>query len=195
MYSHFANADDNHSKSNIAILGNRLHFAVGFDLFQTQYKEQRYKFDNYTSFKNPIENSFSRVAWNLSYRVMQNYPLYIGMKTNRGINLSIKTGAYDTIGQQSVIVNTKSTADSIYIATPINPKILPFIIVTRLQTNSTILYENGKYFSTNNLGILYGTGITIPFKGKYTISFTYFLLNKYFNISRMFGVSVNYFLR
>ena len=175
-------------------LGNRFHFGVGFDLFQTQYKSQRYKFDDNSAFKNPIDNGISRVAWNASYRVAKNYPFYIGLRTNRGINLPIKEWAYDTIAKQNVRIDIKSQADSVYLATAIHKRVLPFIIATRLESKSTVQYNSGVNFTKKGLTAMYGFGLATPLGNKGTASFTYYLPNKEFNTKRMFGISVNYFL-
>ncbi len=176
------------------VLGNRFHFAVGLDLFQTQYKEQRYKFDDKSAFKNPIDNGISRVAWNASYRITENYPFYVGLRTNRGVNFPIREVAYDTISKQKVKVDIKSQADSVYFATAIHKRVLPFIIATRLQSKSIVYYDNGMSFASKKLNIMYGIGVATPLGKKGTASFTYYLPNKDFNTKRMFGISVNYFL-
>jgi hypothetical protein len=176
------------------ILGNRFHFAVGLDLFQTQYKKQRYTFDNKSALKNSIDNTISRVAWNISYRITENYPFYIGARTNRGINFPITQSAYDNITKENVRIDIKTVADSVYFATAINKKILPFIITTRFQSHSIIYYNNNTNFSTDNLTIMYGVGMATPLGNKGTLSLTYYLPNKNLNTKRMFGVSVNYFL-
>lgn len=175
-------------------LGNRFHFGVGVDLFQTQYKMQRYKFNDKSAFKNPIDNGISRIAWNISYRITKEYPFYVGLRTNRGINFPIQEIAYDTIANQKVRIDIKSEADSIYLATAIHKRVLPFIIATRLQSKSTIYYNNGLTFTGKQLNAMYGIGVATPLGNKGTASFTYYLPNKEFNTKRMFGISVNYFL-
>ena len=175
-------------------LGNRFHLGVGFDLFQIQHKEQRYKFDDKSAFKNPIDNTISRVAWNASYRLTENYPFYLGLRTNRGINFAIQEVAYDVVTKQQVTIDVKSQADSLYLATAVHKRILPFAIATRIQSKSTVHYNSGLSFSTKGLTTMHGFGIATPLANKGTISFTYYLPNKDFNTKRMFGVSLNYFL-
>jgi len=175
-------------------LGKRLHFSVGVDLFQIQNKEQRYKFDNTSSIKSPLDNTMSRVAWNLSYRVTKEYPLYIGVRTNRGINFPTTQYAFDTIANQKVQVDIKSQADSLYVATAVHSKVIPFIIATKLQSSADIIYRNGYSFNNKTTSIMYGVGIGTPLWNKGTISFTYYLPNAKFNTVRMFGLSVNYFI-
>ena len=175
-------------------LGNRFHFGVGFDLFQTQYKSQRYEFDNHSAFKDPIDNGISRVAWNASYRITKEHPFYIGLRTNRGINFTTQEQAYDAVAKQNVRVDIKSQADSVYLATAIHKRVLPFIIATRLESKSIIYYNNGLTFTGKKLNAMYGIGVATPLGNKGTASFTYYLPNKEFNTKRMFGISVNYFL-
>lgn len=174
-------------------LGKRFHLGIGLDLFQTQYKSQRYEFDNQSAFKNPIDNSISRIAWNASYRITKDKPFYIGLRTNRGINFSIQESAFDTITKQRVRIDIKSEADSLYLATAMHKRVLPFIIATRLQSKSTVYY-NSLNFTTRGLTTMYGFGFATPLGNKGTVSFTYYLPNKDFNTKRMFGVSINYFL-
>jgi len=176
------------------ILGKRFHFAVGLDLFQTQYKPQRYKFDNNSAFKNPVDNAISRIAWNLSYRITKEYPFWLGFRTNRGINFPIREWAFDTVTKQNVKIDIKSEADSLYLATAVHKRVLPFIIASRLQSKSTLYYNNGLNFTKNDFTTMYGFGIATPFGSKGTVSLTYYLPNKDFNIKKMFGISVNYFL-
>lgn len=176
------------------ILGKRFHFAVGLDLFQTQYKPQRYKFDNNSAFKNPIDNAISRVAWNLSYKITKEYPFWLGFRTNRGINFPIREWAFDTVTKQNVKIDIKSEADSLYLATAVHKKVLPFILASRLQSKSTLYYNNGLNFTKNDFTTMYGFGIATPLGSKGTVSFTYYLPNKDFNTKKMFGISVNYFL-
>ena len=175
-------------------LGNRFHFGVGFDLFQTQYKSQRYEFDNHSAFKDPIDNGISRVAWNASYRITKEHPFYIGLRTNRGINFTTQEQAYDAVAKQNVRVDIKSQADSVYLATAIHKRVLPFIIATRLQSKSIIYYNNGLTFTGKQSNAMYGIGVATPLGNKGTASFTYYLPNKEFNTKKMFGISVNYFL-
>lgn len=176
------------------VLGERFHFAVGLDLFQTQYKTQRYKFDNQSVFKDPIDNGVSKIAWNVSYRITKDKPFYIGLRTNRGINFPIQEQAYDTVAKQNVRIDIKSEVDSLYLATAVHKRVLPFIIASRLQSKSTVYYNSGLNFTTRGLTTMYGFGLATPLGSKGTASFTYYLPNKDFNTKRMFGVSVNYFL-
>lgn len=176
------------------ILGKRFHFAVGLDLFQTQYKPQRYKFDNNSAFKNPIDNAISRVAWNVSYRTTKEYPFWLGFRTNRGINFPIQEWAFDTVTKGKIRIDIKSKVDSLYFATAVHKKVLPFIIASRLQSKSTLYYNNGLNFTKNHFTTMYGFGIATPLGSKGTVSFTYYLPNKDFNTKKMFGISVNYFL-
>ena len=175
-------------------LGNRFHLGVGFDLFQTQYKQQRYKFDDKSTLKNPIDNGISRVAWNVSYRITKDKPFYIGLRTNRGINLPVQEIAYDNVAKQNVRIDIKSEVDSLYLATAVHKRVLPFVIASRLQSKSTVQYNNGLNFTTRGLTAMYGFGLATPLGNKGTASFTYYLPNKEFNTKRMFGISVNYFL-
>lgn len=194
IFSSFASNDAHFNQTGKMVLGNRFHFGVGVDLFQTQYKNQRYKFDNNGAFKNPIDNAISRIAWNTSYRITKEYPFWLGFRTNRGINFPIQDWAFDTITNQKVRVDTKSVADSVYLATAVHKRVLPFIIASRLQSKSTIYYDNGLSFISSGLTTMYGFGIATPLGSKGTVSFAYYLSNKDFNIKRMFGISVNYFL-
>lgn len=170
------------------------HLSIGLDLFQTQYKEQRYKFDNQSAFKNPIDNAISKVAWNLSYKITKEYPFWLGFRTNRGINFPIREWTFDTITKQNVKIDIKSEADSLYLATAVHKRVLPFIIASRLQSKSTLYYNNGLNFTKNDFTTMYGFGIATPLGSKGTVSFTYYLPNKEFNIKRMFGISISYFL-
>lgn len=176
------------------ILGRCFHFAVGLDLFQTQYKTQKYKFDNNSAFKNPVDNAISRVAWNVSYRIAKEYPFWVGLRTNRGVNFPIQEWAFDTVAKQNVKIDIKTEADSLYLATAVHKRVLPFIITSRLQSKSTIYYNNGLNFTTKAFTTMYGFGIATPLGKKGTASLTYYLPNKEFNTKRMFGISVNYFL-
>ena len=175
-------------------LGNRFHFAIGLDLFQTQYKPQRYEFGKYEAFQNPINNAISRVAWNISYRLTEEYPFWFGLRTNRGINFPIQEQAYDIVAKQRVRVDIKTEADSVYFATALHKRVLPFVIASRLQSQSTLYYDSGLNFTTRGLTTMYGFGLATPLGSRGTASFTYYLPNKDFNTKRMFGVSVNYFL-
>ena len=175
-------------------LGNRFHFAIGLDLFQTQYKPQRYEFGKYEAFKTPIDNAISRVAWNISYRLTEEYPFWFGLRTNRGINFPIQEQAYDIVAKQRVRVDIKTEADSLYFATALHKRVLPFVIASRLQSQSTLYYDSGLSFTTRGLTTMYGFGLATPLGSRGTASFTYYLPNKDFNTKRMFGVSVNYFL-
>jgi|688.fasta_scaffold75829_3 hypothetical protein len=175
-------------------LGNRFHLGVGFDLFETQYKEQRYKFQKYQGLHNPVDHTISRVAWNASYRITKDKPFYIGLRTNRGINFPIQQQVYDTVAKQNVRIDIKSEVDSLYLATAVHKRVLPFIIASRLQSKSTVYYNSGLNFTTRGLTAMYGFGLATPLGNKGTISFTYYLPNKEFNTKRMFGISVNYFL-
>ena len=194
IFSSFASDGYHFNQSGKIVLGNRFHFGVGFDLFEIQYKSQRYEFQKYTAFKNPIDNAISRIAWNISYRITENSPFYIGVRTNRGINFPTQEWAYDTILKQKVRVDIKSEADSLYFATAIHKRVLPFIIATRLQSKSIIYYNNGLTFTGKQSNAMYGIGVATPLGNKGTASFTYYLPNKEFNTKKMFGISVNYFL-
>jgi len=197
VFSSFASNDvasHHFTRLDKMVLGNRFHFGIGFDLFETQYKTQRYEFDKYEAFKNPLDHVISRIAWNFSYRITENAPFYIGFRTNRGINFPIQEWVYDTVAKQKIRIDIKSEADSVYLATAVHKRILPFVIATRLQNKSIIYQNNGLNFIANNLSTMYGFGIATPLGNKGTISFTYYLPNEKFNTKRMFGVSINYFL-
>jgi hypothetical protein len=175
-------------------LGKRLHFGVGTELFQAQYNEQRYEFDDYSSLKRPIENSLSRISWTLSYRLLEDYPLYAGIKTNRGFNMSVSTDATDTVLNQDVKVDTKSNADTVFLAMGVHKRILPFVVATRLELDTKIMYSVGLTIRSQNNYMLYGGGFTFVINPKNLLSFTYYPANKDFNMKRMFGVSYNYLL-
>lgn len=194
IFSSFASANNHFIQLDKMALGKRFHFGVGLDLFQTQYKEQRYKFDDKSAFKNPVNNAISRIAWNISYRVAERYPFYVGLRTNRGINFPIREVAYDNVTKQNVRINIKSQADSVYFATAVHSRIFPFIIATRLQSKPTIYYNNGLNFTTRGLTTMYGFGLATPLGNKGTASFTYYLPNKDFNTKRAVGVSYNYII-
>jgi hypothetical protein len=172
-------------------LGNRFHATIGTDLFQMQYKEQRYYFDKYDALKNPLDN-ITRVSWGLTYRVFENIPVYIGIKTNRGINFATTTKAFDTKARKNVIVSTKTIADSVFIGGAVHQYLIPFIVATRLYSDTEINYQNGLLFNSSKKSLFYGYGVAIPFKQKHTISIAYFLPNKGYNTKRMFGLSYNY---
>jgi len=194
IFSSFASNDAHFIQTGKMVLGKRFHFAVGLDLFQTQYKPQRYEFGKYKTFHNPIDNALSRVAWNVSYRITEQYPFWLGLRTNRGINLPIQEWAFDAVTKQKVRIDIKTEADSIYLATALHKRILPFVIASRLQSKSTLYYDNGLNFTTKGFTTMYGLGIATPLGNKGTVSFTYYLPNKDFNTKRMLGLSVNYFL-
>jgi hypothetical protein len=175
-------------------LGKRFHFAVGLDLFQTQYDNERYKFDDYSVMRNPIQNAISRVAWNVSYRVIPEYPLYLGFRTNRGINHAVTDTAYDVIAKEFVKVRVQSTADSVYIATAVHRLVMPFVITTNLNSHSELSYNNGATFIKDSQASLYGFGIATPLGKRGMVSATYYLSNNKLQIKRMFGLSINYYI-
>lgn len=175
-------------------LGRRFHFGVGVEISQPQYQEQRYKFNDYSSIKKPIANTFSRISWTTSYRLLKDFPVYAGIKTNRGINFAVNTTAFDKVTNQSVNVKTKSIADTVFLAIAIHKKILPFIVMTNLQSKSTVQYTNGFQVKSTNSSILYGGGITIPLTKKQLISFTYYKSNSDFNMKKIYVISYNYLL-
>lgn len=170
-----------------------LKYSVGTDLFQIQYKEQRYKFDDYDAFKNPNKN-ITRIAWGVSYKPFEDKHIYLGLRTNRGINYETSTTAFDTVAKQNVNVKTKLVSDSIYLATAIHKNIIPYIIATKIDTKTTIFYNNGLRVYSNKNSILHGFGVAVPFMEKHSVAFTYFFSDRKYNAKRTFGVSYSYYL-
>lgn len=170
----------------------RLHITIGTDLFQMQYNEQRYKFDNYDAFKNPY-NNIKRITLGVNYQPFEGKHLYLGIRTNRGVNYETQTVAYDTMTNQNVGVQTKLKADSIFVATAVHKYIIPYFAVSSIHTNTNIKYDNGFVVNSKKNSILYGFGIAVPFKEKHSLAFTYFLPNAKYNAKRTFGLSYNYY--
>lgn len=173
-------------------LGKKLNFAVGIDLTQAQYKSGRFKFDDYSSYKNPINNAFSKVAWNISYRPFT-LPLWMGLRTNYGINTSVNSTAYDTKLKMNVNVNSSNISNTFYIATALNKNVFPFIALTNVSSKTNI---NSKYYSISSKknANIYGVGIGTPLNKKLFLSGTYYFENSSLNTIRIFTVSFNILL-
>jgi hypothetical protein len=170
-----------------------VRYVIGTDLFQMQYKEQRYKFDDYGTFKDPI-NNISRLSIGINYQPFKNKYLYTGLRTTRLINAPTSTKAFDTYIKQEVNVDTKLISDSFFIATAVHKRIVPYITITRIETKTEIMYQGGIKIQKNNHTTLYGTGFAVPFCQNHSISFTYFLPDKKYNSKRAFGLSYNYII-
>ena len=174
------------------VFAEQFRFAVGTDLFQAQYNPQRIKFDDYNSFKEP-QNNITRLSIGVSYQPFKDKYFWIALRTNRLINAPITTTAFDTVLQQDVDVRQKLIADSLVFQTAIHPKILPYFVISRANSQTEIMYKNGRYSSSDITTLLYGFGFSVPFD-KHSISFTYFLGNKDFNTKQAFGISYNYLI-
>ena len=173
-------------------LGKKLNFAIGIDLTQSQYKAGRFKFDDYSAYKNPINNAFSKVAWNISYRPFT-LPLWTGFRTNYGINTSVDSTAYDRKLKINVNVNSSSVSNTFYIATALNKNVFPFIALTNVNTKTYIESKFYKIKSEKNANI-YGIGFGTPLNNKLFLSGTYYFGNNILNTKRIFTVSLNFLL-
>jgi len=168
-----------------------LYVTIGTDMFQAQYKQQRYKFDDYNVVKTPYKN-ISRISLALSYKPFEKYYIFITARSNRLINNLTQTTATDTVGGDKVIVLQKLIADSLIISTAIHKRIMPFVVATNATSKNYIIYNNNVSVTSKINTILYGGGMTLLITNKHSISFTYFIGNKDFNTKRAFGVSYNY---
>jgi len=179
--------------SSFAIAGNKLHISIGTDLFQAHYKEQRIEIDKWSAFQNPHKN-ISRVSLGLSYKPFNDYYFYITGRTNRLINAPTENKGYDVVANQSVNVFQKLIADSLIFSTALHKNFMPFMVITKSQAQTLILYKSGYSSFTKKDTTLYGGGFAIPFAEKHSIAFTYFLGNKDFNTKRAVGISYNYLI-
>lgn len=172
-------------------LGKRFSLNVGTDLYQSHYKEQRYKFDDYGAFKNPTKN-ISRIAIGGTYRITEGYPIYVGFRTNRLINSPATLKATDIKTNIKVDVHQKFIAESIYLASYVNKYVAPFVVATRLESKTHFIYSSGSVAKVGRLTTLYGFGVAYTFMPKHTIAFTYFLPDDTINTKRAFGFSYAY---
>lgn len=179
--------------SSFAKASNNLHISIGTDLFQAHYKEQRIEIDKWSAFQNPHKN-ISRVSVGLSYKPFNDYYFYITGRTNRLINAPTENKGYDVVANQSVNVFQKLIADSLIFSTALHKNFMPFVVITKSQAQTLVVYNNGVSSNTKVNATLYGGGFAIPFAEKHSIAFTYFLGNKNFNTKRAVGVSYNYLI-
>lgn len=171
-------------------LGKRLNVYVGTDLYQPQYKYQRFQFDNYDVLKQPLKN-ISRVSLGTSYRLLKEFPLYLGVRTNRLINNYATLQATDVKTGQKLDAHQKLILDSVYLATYVTKHIAPFIVTTRLESDTLFVYQSGSSVKSHKLTTLYGFGLAYS-ASKHTLAFTYFLPDDTMNTKRIFGFSYSY---
>ena len=143
--------------------------------------------------QDPTKN-ISRIAVGISYRVLQDYPLYIGFRTNRIINAPIQITAQDTLVNQEVDVYQKLISDAVILSTAVHKKIMPFVVITNTRAKTLFVYKNGRNFQNDISTILYGGGISYLITPKHSIALTYFLNNDDYNIKRAVGVSYSYII-
>lgn len=174
-------------------LGSRWKFAVGIDLMQPKYKETAgLQFDNYSAFKNPT-SAFSRIAWNVSYRIFETYPIYIGARTNKGLNFDIIETVYSTQLKKTLNMRSQTEASTLYFATAFHKRFIPFVAGTFIESNSTIYFPNQE-ITTSKSGLIYGFGFSSFMNENFGISLAYYFQSKQLNIDNIIGLSFNYYL-
>ena len=174
-------------------LGNRWRFAVGVDLMQPKYKETTgLEFDNYSAFKTPA-TAFSRIAWNVSYRIFETYPIYIGARTNKGLNFDIMETVYSTQLHKTLNMRSRTEASTLYLATALHKNFIPFIAGTFIESNSTIYFPNQEITSAKS-GFIYGFGVSSFINENFGISLAYYFQSIQLNIDNIIGLSFNYYL-
>ena len=174
-------------------LGNRWRFAVGVDLMQPKYKETAgLEFDNYSAFKNP-SSAFSRIAWNISYRIFETYPVYIGARTNKGLNFDIMETVYSTQLKKTLNMRSRTEASTLYLATALHKRFIPFVAGTFVENKSTIYFPNQE-INTSKSAFIYGFGASTFINKKIGISLAYYFQNKELNTENIIGLSFNYYL-
>lgn len=170
-----------------------IHLNIGTDLFQPQYKEQRIEIDKWGVFKNHHKN-ISRVSAGFSWKPFNDYHIYITGRTNRLINAPVENQGYDIVLKQDVRVFQKLVADSLILSTAFHKNFMPFVVVTKAEAGTLVLYKNGFSSFSKSKTTLYGGGFSIPFTEKHSIAFTYFLGNDDFNTKSAVGFSYNYLI-
>ena len=174
-------------------LGNRWKFAVGVDLMQVKHSTtSNIEFDNYSAFKTPA-TAFSRIAWNLSYRIFETYPVYIGARTNKGLNFDIMETVYSTQLKKTLNMRSRTEASTLYLATALHKRFIPFVAGTFIESNSTIYFPNQEV-STSKSGLIYGFGISSLINENFGISLAYYFQSIQLNIDNIIGLSFNYYL-
>jgi hypothetical protein len=167
---------------------------IGVDLFQNISKQGRFEYDNLDAFKDPSKN-ITRVSTGLTYQPFNETYLWLTYRTNRLANGYMERTAFDTVANQQVQVLSKLVADSFIITTAFHKKFLPYVMITKAEASTKVIYKSGYTAKVDNTTFLYGLGFAIPFKEKHSVSISYFLPNKDFDNNGSVGLSYTYYLQ
>lgn len=176
---------------NAQDLGKRLTFSVGTTLLQNQYNSPRYKYDNNYAFKNPLQNIKS-INVGISYRLFKDFPLYLGIKTNRLFNWEIKNHARDVYIKKEIETKQKLIADSLILGMAIHKNLMPFIIASHIDSTTKFVYNKNLTVVNKKASMTYGGGMAYIITSKHSLSILYLLPNKDLYTDYTVGLSYNY---
>ena len=157
----------------------RVHTAIGLDLFQTTYKEQRYEMDEPLTIK---------PALNFSYKLNN---LVLGFRTNELLSYGIKSVGYDNAAEQYVSVKNKKTSNSLYLAYK-HENFYPCVITTNVRSQTLLKYSSGTEIYSSERQQLFGAGLGYKLNRRQTVAFTIYLPSG--RTVSVVGFSWNYYL-